>query len=104
MRYNRTDFSSVTDWNQPNEAIAVQLGCCEKTVRTERRARGLPRAPDKTRRTFLKMKLPQISDKAWTSHSNEAIANILKCSESAVQNFRCHHSKPKFQRKRARQF
>lgn len=100
MLYNRTDFSSVTDWNQTNEAIAAQLGCCEKTVSTERRARGLPRAPDKTRRSFLKEHLPQISDRAWATHSNEAIAKILKCSESAVQVYRLHHFKPRYERKK----
>lgn len=98
MIYNRTDFSSVTDWNQTNEAIAAQLGCHEKTVRTERRRRGLPRAPDKTKRTRLKEQLPQISDKAWARHSNKAIAKILKCSESAVQVYRLHQFKPRYQR------
>ena len=100
MKYNKVDFSSITDWNQTNEAIATQLGCCEKTVRSARRARGLPRAPDKTKRTELKEKLPQISDRAWKQHSNLDIALILKCSKSAVRVFRMTHNKPVYERKR----
>lgn len=100
MKYNKVDFSSITDWNQPNEAIADQVGCCEKTVRNERRARGLPRAPDKPIRTELKEKLPQINDKSWRTHSNEAIASILKCSKSAVRVFRTLNNKPRYERKR----
>jgi DNA-binding NarL/FixJ family response regulator len=100
MKFNAVDFSSVTDWNQTNEAIAKQLNCCDKTVRNARRARGLPRAPDKTIRTELKEKLPQINDKAWRTHSNEAIASILKCSKSAVRVFRTLNSKPQYERKR----
>ena len=78
------DFSIITDWRQTNEAIAKIVGCCEKTVTTARKKWGAPRAPDKTKRTFLKKHLPQISDKAWASHSNWAIAKILKCSESEI--------------------
>lgn len=98
MLFNRIDFSSVTDWNQTNEVIAKQLGCCERTVTTARRRIGAPRAPDKTTRTRLKEQLPQISDKAWASHSNWAISKILKCSESAVQVYRLHNFKPRYQR------
>jgi hypothetical protein len=100
MKYNKVDFSSITDWNQTNEAIADQVGCCEKTVRNERRARGLPRAPDKPIRTELKEKLPQISDRAWRTHSNLDIALIVRCSKSAVRVFRITHNKPKYERKR----
>ena len=39
------NFDTITDWNQTNEAIAKQFGCCDRTVRNARRARGLPRAP-----------------------------------------------------------
>jgi hypothetical protein len=100
MKYNKVDFSSITDWNQTNEAIATQLGCCDKTVRSARRARGLPRAPDKAKRSALKEKLPQISDRAWKRHSNLDIALILKCSKSAVRVFRMTHNKPAYERKR----
>jgi hypothetical protein len=98
MLHNAVNFSSITDWNQTNEVIAKQLGCCEKTVTKFRRKLGLPRAPDKTTRTRLKEQLPQISDKAWASHSNWAISKILKCSESAVQVYRLHNFKPRYQR------
>jgi len=100
MKFNAVDFSSVTDWNQTNEVISKQLGCCEKTVRNARRARGLPRAPDKPIRTELKEKLPQISDRAWRTHSNLDIALIVRCSKSAVRVFRITHNKPKYERKR----
>lgn len=96
------DFSIITNWHQTNEAIAEQIGCCEKTVTTARKKWGAPKAPDKTRRTFLKEHLPQISDRAWRTHSNEAIAKILKCSESAVQVYRLHHFKPRYERKSGR--
>lgn len=98
MLHNAVNFSSITDWNQTNEVIAKQLGCCEKTVTKFRRKLGLPRAPDKTTRTRLKEQLPQISDRAWASHSNWAISKILKCSESAVQVYRLHNFKPRYQR------
>jgi FixJ family two-component response regulator len=94
------DFSIIKNWHQTNEAIAKQIGCCEKTVTTARKKWGLPRAPDKTRRSFLKEHLPQISDRAWATHSNEAIAKILKCSESAVQVYRLHQFKPRYERKK----
>jgi len=98
MLHNAVDFSSVTDWNQTNEVIAKQLGCCEKTVTKFRRKLGLPRAPDKTTRTRLKEQLPQISNRAWETHSNLAISKILKCSESAVQVYRLHNFKPRFKK------
>ena len=98
MLHNAVDFSSVTNWNQTNEVIANQLGCCEKTVTKFRRKLGLPRAPDKTTRTRLKEQLPQISDRAWETHSNWAISKILKCSESAVQVYRLHNFKPRFKK------
>jgi len=98
MKYNAVNFSSITDWNQTNEVIAKQLGCCEKTVTKFRRKLGLPRAPDKTTRTRLKEQLPQISDRAWETHSNWAISKILKCSESAVQVYRLHNFKPRFKK------
>lgn len=100
MKYNKVDFSGITDWTQTNEAIAGQLQCCEKTVRKARRERGLPRAPDKTIRTELKEKLPQISDRAWKQYSNVDIAHIIKCSKSAVRVFRTKHNKPVYERKR----
>lgn len=100
MKYNKVDFSSITDWTQTNDAIAEQLQCCTKTVRSARRARGLPRAPDKTIRTELKEKLPRIRDRAWKTYSNLDIALILKCSKSAVRVFRTKHNKPKYERKR----
>jgi DNA-binding CsgD family transcriptional regulator len=98
MLHNAVNFSSITDWNQTNEIIAKQLGCCEKTVTKFRRKLGLPRAPDKTTRTRLKEQLPQISDRAWETHSNWAISKILKCSESAVQVYRLHNFKPRFKK------
>jgi hypothetical protein len=98
MLHNAVNFSSITDWNQTNEVIAKQLGCCEKTVTKFRRKLGLPRAPDKTTRTRLKEQLPQISDRAWETHSNWAISKILKCSESAVQVYRLHNFKPRFKK------
>jgi hypothetical protein len=98
MLHNAVDFSSITDWNQTNEVIAKQLGCCEKTVTKFRRKLGLPRAPDKTTRTRLKEQLPQISNRAWETHSNWAISKILKCSESAVQVYRLHNFKPRFKK------
>jgi hypothetical protein len=98
MLHNAVDFSSITDWDQTNEVIAKQLGCCEKTVTKFRRKLGLPRAPDKTTRTRLKEQLPQISNRAWETHSNWAISKILKCSESAVQVYRLHNFKPRFKK------
>ena len=92
------DFSIIKNWHQTNEAIAKIIGCCEKTVTTARKKWGAPRAPDKTTRTRLKEQLPQISDKAWASHSNWAISKIVKCCESAVQVYRLHNFKPKYQR------
>ena len=92
------DFSIITDWHQTNEAIAKIIGCCEKTVTTARKKWGAPRAPDKTKRTFLKEKLPQIGDKAWKTFSNKHISKILRCSESAVQVYRLNNNKPKYQR------
>jgi len=99
MKHNKIDFSGITNWDQTNEAIARQLGCCEKSVRTARRARGLPRAPDKAKRSILKAKLPQIGDKAWMTCNNHQIARILGCSVSAVRVYRVTNGKPTQTRK-----
>lgn len=99
MKYNKIDFSGITNWDQTNEAIAMQLGCCDKSVRTARRARGLPRAPDKANRSILKAKLCQIGDKAWATYNNHDLARILKCSVSAVRVYRVTHGKPTQTRK-----
>jgi len=99
MQYNKIDFSGITDWDQTNEAIATQLGCCDKSVRTARRARGLPRAPDKAKRSILKAKLPQIGDKAWRIYNNHQIAQILRCSVTAVRVYRVTNGKPTQTRK-----
>lgn len=88
------NFDAITDWNQTNEAIAKQFGCCDRTVRNARRARGLPRAPDKARRSILKEQLLQISLRAWRTHSNREIAYILKCSIATVSLFRASNNKP----------
>jgi hypothetical protein len=94
MQYNKIDFSGITNWDQTNEAIAKQLGCCDKSVRTARRARGLPKAPDKSKRSILKAKLKQVGDKAWMTYNNHQIARILKCSVTAVRMYRIIHWKP----------
>jgi hypothetical protein len=99
MKHNKIDFSGITNWDQTNEAIAMQLGCCDKTVRTARRARGLPRAPDKAKRSILKERLPRISDTAWKEYGNHHIARILGCSVSAVRVFRVTNGKPAQTRK-----
>jgi len=99
MQYNKIDFSGITNWDQTNEAIAIQLGCCDKSVRTARRARGLPRAPDKAKRSVLRAKFPQICDKAWQIYNNHEIARILKCSVTAVRVYRVTNSKPTQTRK-----
>ena len=88
------NFDTITDWNQTNEAIAKQFGCCERTVRNARRARGLPRAPDKARRSILREQLLQIGLRGWRTYSNREIAYILKCSIAAVHLFRTTNNKP----------
>lgn len=88
------NFDTITDWNQTNEAIAKQFGCCDRTVRNARRARGLPRAPDKAKLSILREQLLQISLRAWRTHSDREIAYILKCSITAVRLFRITHNKP----------
>lgn len=90
------NFDTITDWNQTNEAIASQLGCCDRTVRNARRARGLPRAPDRIIRSILKEQLLQISLRSWRTHSNREIACILHCSTTAVRLFRITNNKPKY--------
>jgi len=93
------NFDTITDWNQTNEAIASQLGCCDRTVRNARRARGLPRAPDKKIYSLLKERMAEICDAAWRRNSNVAIATILRCSITAVRLFRISNNKPKHIRK-----
>lgn len=88
------NFDTITDWNQTNEAIAAQIGCCDRTVRNARRARGLPRAPDKAKRSILKEQLLQIGSRGWRTYSNREIAYILKCSITAVRLFRITNNKP----------
>jgi len=99
MKHNKIDFSGITNWDQTNEAIATQLGCCDKSVRNARRVRGLPRAPDKAKRSVLKAKLPQIGDKAWMAYNNHDLARILKCSVTVVRVYRVTHGKPTQTRK-----
>ena len=96
MKHNKIDFSGITDWNQTNEAIAKQLGCCDKTVRNARRVRGLPRAPDKAKRSVLRAKFPQICDRAWQIYNNHEIARILNCSVTAVRVYRVTNGKPTY--------
>lgn len=88
------NFDAITDWNQTNEAIAKQFGCCERTVRNARRARGLPRAPDKAKRSILKERLSQINNEAWMAYNNHQIARVLECSVTAVRLFRTTNNKP----------
>jgi hypothetical protein len=95
----KIDFSGITDWNQTNEAIAKQLRCCEKSVRTARRARGLPRAPDKAKCSILKERLSRIRDEAWKEYGNHHIARILDCSVTAVRMFRVTNGKPALTRR-----
>ena len=88
------NFDTITDWNQTNEAIAAQIGCCDRTVRNARRARGLPRAPARTIRTDLKEKLPRISYKAWEAFNNRQMAKVLGCSVTSIRLFRITNNKP----------
>lgn len=92
-------YDSITDWSQTNGNIASQLGCCVRSVRNARNARGLPKALDKSKRSWLKEKLPLISDRAWRQNSNLSIAHILNCSKSAVRVFRLNYYKPVYERK-----
>lgn len=89
-------FDFVTDWDRPNNVIAEEFGCDERTVRNARRVRGLPFAPPKEKDpSWVQMVLDDCKDLVWQELGNARLAQVLGCSTTSVREYRIKNNKPK---------
>lgn len=94
MQKVKFNFDSVTNWDRPNNVIAEEFGCDERTVRNARRARGLPFAPPKEKDpSWVQQALGNVDNSMWQELSDYRIAMVIGCSKSSVQTYRKKYNK-----------